>query len=71
MLALTMSWISQLVAGLARLLYTHRIEPLPEGNETMEQAQLRLHKTSMDIEMTLLMNMKDSKKAGVRWVKRQ
>ncbi|KAF2757347.1 cytochrome P450 [Pseudovirgaria hyperparasitica] len=59
----------EVVAVLAKMLYEHRVEAVPEPGESVLDAQNRLHGLCMTVEQKAIFNMKEPHKAGVRWVK--
>ena len=60
---------SELVAALAALFRDHRVEPVPEKGETLQEACRRVDGLSQDIEQRLLSEIRDPKKIGLRWFK--
>jgi cytochrome P450 len=57
----------ELVAALAAMFRDHRIDPVPEAGESMDEARTRVGVLSEDIEMRLLNEMREPEKLGLRW----
>ena len=60
----------ELVATLAVLFRSHRVDPIPEGSESLQQARRRAQDVSLDIQMTLLNEMYRPERVGLSWTKR-
>ena len=58
----------ELAAVLAVLFYKHGVEVEPEMGESSLDAQARAMKTSLDIQMTLLNEMYQPGRVGLKWV---
>ncbi|KAF2440884.1 cytochrome P450 monooxygenase-like protein [Karstenula rhodostoma CBS 690.94] len=58
---------AELVAALAALFRDHRVEPVPEAGETMQEACRRVKTMSEDIEQRLLSEMREPEKIALQW----
>lgn len=60
---------AELIGALAALFRDHRVEPVPEAGETMQEAYRRVKEMSEDIEQRLLSEMREPEKISLRWYK--
>jgi cytochrome P450 len=58
----------ELAAVLAVLFRGHRVEPVPEAGENLESARERIQRISLDIQMTLLNEMYQPERVGLKWM---
>ena len=59
----------ELAAVLAVLFRNQRVRPVPEAGESDADARRRAQKVSLDIQMTLLNEMYQPERLGLRWTK--
>lgn len=60
----------ELAAAIAYLFRNHRVDPVPEGGETLAEARRRALGVSMDIQQTLLCEMYQPQSVGLKWTER-
>ncbi|KAF1974035.1 cytochrome P450 [Bimuria novae-zelandiae CBS 107.79] len=60
---------AELVGALAALFRDHRVEPVPETGESMQDACRRVKRMSEDIEQRLLSEIREPTKIALRWYK--
>ncbi|KAF2242602.1 cytochrome P450 monooxygenase-like protein [Trematosphaeria pertusa] len=59
----------ELVAVLVALFRDHRVEPVPEKGESMQEARQRVERHAKDVEMRLLNEMREPERVALRWYK--
>jgi cytochrome P450 len=57
----------ELAAVLAVLFHKHRVVPVPENGESQVDVQKRAQRISLDIQMTLLNEMYQPERLGLKW----
>ncbi|KAJ4344829.1 uncharacterized protein N0V89_012573 [Didymosphaeria variabile] len=62
---------AELVGALAALFRDHRVEPVPEVGESMQEACRRVKTMSEDIEQRLLSEMREPENIALRWFRAQ
>ena len=58
----------ELAAVLAVLFRKHRVEVVPEGDESPAEARKRAQMVSLDIQMTLLNEIYQPERIGLKWL---
>ena len=60
----------EFVATMAALFRNHKVQPVPRGSETLDQARGRVLDVVKDTRMQLLLNMRDPNSVAVSWSRR-
>jgi cytochrome P450 len=60
----------ELVAVLAALFRSHRLEIVPEDGESGKEARKRVQRLAEDVELRLLNEMREPEKIGMKWARR-
>jgi len=59
----------EIVAALAVLFHHYRLNPQPEGRETMDRARERALRVCRDVEHKMLVEMKHPEVLGLKWTR--